>query len=193
MADAATQPADYAQLSAAVTSAQQGDEESFRLLYRSLHPHLHRYLYTLVGQDAEDVASEAWLQIARDFRSFRGDYNGFRGWAVTIARNRALDHVRRHQRRPVEAMPIEHLLDAADGQDTAMMAIDSIATWRAVAQIASLPQEQAEVVMLRVVLGLDVQAVARILGKRAGAVRVAAHRGLRRLADQLANPASGGP
>jgi RNA polymerase sigma-70 factor (ECF subfamily) len=54
------------------------------------------------------------------------------------------------------------------------------------ALIATLPPDQAEVVMLRVVAGLDVTEVARILGKRPGTVRVLAHRGLRRLAQRLA-------
>jgi RNA polymerase sigma-70 factor, ECF subfamily len=54
--------------------------------------------------------------------------------------------------------------------------------------IAALPREQAEIIMLRVVAGLDTSAVARILGKRPGAVRVSAHRALRRLAA-VADPA----
>jgi RNA polymerase sigma-70 factor (ECF subfamily) len=52
--------------------------------------------------------------------------------------------------------------------------------------IRSLPPEQAEIIMLRVVAGLDTGDVARIVGKSPGAVRVAAHRGLRRLAGQVA-------
>jgi RNA polymerase sigma-70 factor (ECF subfamily) len=48
--------------------------------------------------------------------------------------------------------------------------------------------DQAEAVMLRVVLGLDAQAAAKVLGKRPGAVRMAAHRGLRRLAETLRRP-----
>ena len=52
-----------------------------------------------------------------------------------------------------------------------------------VAQLAPL---QAEVILLRVIAGLDVDSVARLVGRRPGAVRVAAHRGLRRLAEILA-------
>src|SRR5687768_7618159 len=88
-------PADTADLAAALPEAQHGDEDAFRVLYRSVQPALLRYLRVLVGEDAEDVASEAWLQIARDLASFRGDVDGFRGWATTIARHRAMDHLRR--------------------------------------------------------------------------------------------------
>jgi RNA polymerase sigma-70 factor (ECF subfamily) len=56
--------------------------------------------------------------------------------------------------------------------------------------IATLPRDQAEAVLLRVVLGLDAEAAGQVLGKRAGAVRTAAHRGLRRLARQLEQQAA---
>jgi RNA polymerase sigma-70 factor (ECF subfamily) len=69
--------------------------------------------------------------------------------------------------------------------DTAELALDKLATGDAVALIALLPLEQAEAVMLRAVLRLDAITAARVLGKRSGAVRMAAHRGLRRLAQQL--------
>ncbi|MFE1783577.1 sigma factor-like helix-turn-helix DNA-binding protein, partial [Streptomyces sp. NPDC059506] len=54
-----------------------------------------------------------------------------------------------------------------------------------VALIAELPRDQAEAVLLRVVVGLDATSTARVLGKRSGAVRMAAHRGLKRLAGRL--------
>ena len=55
----------------------------------------------------------------------------------------------------------------------------------AIAAISALPPLQAEVILLRVLAGLDTEAVARIVGRNPGAVRVAAHRGLRRLAQIL--------
>ena len=58
---------DDAELTAAVLAAQDGDETAFRTVYRAVHPRLLGYVRTLVGDaDAEDVTSEAWLQIARD-------------------------------------------------------------------------------------------------------------------------------
>ena len=53
------------------------------------------------------------------------------------------------------------------------------------ALISRLPQDQAEAVVLRVVVGLDAKSAAQVLGKRPGAVRTAAHRGLRKLAELL--------
>lgn len=182
-----TEPPASDDLEDAVLRAQQGDEAAFRILYRDVQPRLLRYLYTLVGPDAEDVASDAWLQIARDLRSFHGDGDGFRGWAATIARNRALDHLRWSRRRPAEATPMEVLTELAGGDDPARLALDTLSTDAAVKLISSLPRDQAEAVMLRVVVGLDAEGAGRVLGKRAGAIRTAAYRGLRSLAKRLEN------
>ncbi|MGI5215551.1 RNA polymerase sigma factor [Plantactinospora sp. CA-290183] len=171
-------------LTEAVRAAQDGDEEAFRLLYRTLHPGLLRYLTALVGTDAEDVASETWLQIARDLRSYSGAA-GFRAWATRIARNRALDHLRHQRRHPALPVPVEELSGLAGAEDTAERATEGLGTDTAVALIATLPRMEAEAVLLRTVLGLDVESAARVLGKRPGAVRTAAHRGLRRLARML--------
>lgn len=169
-------------LSATVSAAQDGDEDAFRVLYRAIQPGLLRYLWVKVGDAAEDVASETWLQIARDLRTFRGDAAGFRGWAATIARHRALDYVRYQHRLPPPGGPVEELTELRAGDDTAGSAIDAMATGAALALIAKLPRDQAEAVLLRVVMGLDAKTAAKVLGKRAGAVRTAAYRGLRGLA-----------
>jgi RNA polymerase sigma-70 factor (ECF subfamily) len=172
-------------LTVAVRRAQGGDEEAFRAVYRAVQPGLLRYLRALVGEDAEDVASEAWLQISRDLGSFRGDEDGFRGWAATVGRHRAMDHLRRQQRRPRTGTGVEHLTDLPAGDDTAGRALDRVASDDAVALIATLPRDQAEAVLLRVVVGLDATSAGKVLGKRSGAVRTAAHRGLRTLAARL--------
>ncbi|GAA3198010.1 RNA polymerase sigma factor [Actinocorallia longicatena] len=176
---------DETALSAAVRCAQRGDEEAFRTVYQDLHPRLLRYLRVLVSDDSEDVASEAWLQIVRDMPSFKGEYDGFRGWATTIARNRALDHVRRRQRRPQAETPLDELAERASDEDTEGSALDGIGTERALNLIRRLPQDQAEAVLLRVVLGLDAKTAGQVLGKRAGAVRTAAYRGLKKLATEI--------
>jgi len=54
--------------------------------------------------------------------------------------------------------------------------VEGLSTRAALAVIAQLPHDQAEVVLLRVVAGLGVEQVARLPGKRPGAVRVLAHR-----------------
>ncbi|MWK35151.1 sigma-70 family RNA polymerase sigma factor [Actinomadura sp. J1-007] len=179
------------ELDRAVLAAQAGDEESFRALFRDVQPRLLRYAKALVGDEAEDVTSEAWLQIARDLGSFTGDIDGFRGWCATIVRHRALDQIRRRSRRPVADVPADELVGIAAEGDTAALALDGLATEAAVALIAELPPDQAEAVLLRVVVGLDAKGAGRVLGKRPGAVRTAAYRGLRRLTERLSAPPAG--
>jgi RNA polymerase sigma-70 factor (ECF subfamily) len=169
-------------LAAALTAAARGDQNGFATLWRAHQPAVLRYLRVIAGDQADDIASETWLQAARDLHRFAGDPDAFRGWLYRIARNRAIDHRRRAGRRPEHptADPGSHLPAAAD---TATQAIDHTRTEWALRLIAALPPDQAEAVMLRVVAGLDVATTARVLGKRPGAVRVAALRGLRRLAE----------
>ncbi len=169
--------------SALVIRAQRGDSDAFRALYRDTQPRLLRYLSAMVGDDAEDIASETWLNVARDLATFRGDDDRFRAWVTTIARNRALDDKRRASRRPrAVPVPAEDLAGLAASDDTATCAIDAVATANAVRLIATLPRDQAEAVLLRAVIGISATTAAQVLGKRPGAVRTAAYRGLRTLA-----------
>ncbi|MER5225076.1 MULTISPECIES: RNA polymerase sigma factor [Streptomyces] len=173
------------ELGMAVARAQEGDEDAFSVAYRLVQPGLLGYLRGLVGDDAEDVASDAWLEIARDLGRFRGDGAGFRGWTATIARHRALDHLRRQKVRPRPSVLEQDVLELPGVHNTHDQALESISTEYALELVSRLPLDQAEAVLLRVVVGLDGPAAARVLGKRPGAVRTAAYRGLKTLARQL--------
>jgi RNA polymerase sigma-70 factor, ECF subfamily len=176
-----------ADLSAALRAAQQGDEAGFVAIYRDVQPRLLRYATVLVGRDAaEDVTAEAWLQISRDVHRFTGDVDRFRGWAATIVHHRAMDLCRANARRPAAAPALDDVPDGPAGvADTAASALDALSTDLALMLIAALPREQAQAVLLRAVVGLDAGTAGEVLGKRAGAVRVAAHRGLKKLARQV--------
>lgn len=173
------------ELGVAVARAQDGDEAAFAVAYRLVQPGLLGYLRGIVGDDAEDVASDAWLEIARDLGRFKGDGAGFRGWTATIARHRALDHLRRLKVRPRATTLEQDVLELPGTHSTDGQALEALSTQDALELVAGLPRDQAEAVLLRVVVGLDGPAAARVLGKRPGAVRTAAHRGLKRLARQL--------
>lgn len=167
--------------------AQAGDETAFARIFRDVQPSLLRYL-RVIAPEAEDVAGDTWLRVVTGLGGFRGGEQAFRAWLFTIARHRAADVGRHRARRPT--VPLE-LSDAAEQlafPDAADVALEAVSSRAVVALVASLPREQAEIIMLRVVAGLESGEVARIVGKSRGAVRVAAHRGLRRLA-QLAERA----
>lgn len=166
-----------------------GDDEAFRVVYRAVHPRLERYLSALVGpNEAEDVASDTWAQACRDMSKFKGDADGFRGWITTIGRHRALDHLRAKGRRPQSAGPIEEFPEGIAEDDVQTAVSDILSTGDALELISTLPQEQAEAVLLRAVMGLDAKAAGKILGRSAGAVRTAAYRGLRTLAERSEAP-----
>jgi RNA polymerase sigma-70 factor (ECF subfamily) len=173
--------------------ARAGDELAFAELWRDTHPMLLRYLRVSAGPLAEDVASHTWLRVIEALGSFTGDEPGFRRWLVTIARNRFLDETRRASRRPERL--VSDVVTLVDGwglcaPDASSLAEEHLSTDMALRLIATLPREQAEMVMLRVVIGLGVADVAQVVGRTPGAVRVAVHRGLRKLGESLAGPSA---
>jgi RNA polymerase sigma-70 factor (ECF subfamily) len=172
-----------------------GDQDAFAQLWSATHPMLVRYLRVMCAGQAEDVASETWLKAIRALGSFHGDEQGFRGWLVVIARNVVRDLARHQARRPEtlsgdlppDYVDREALRPVGPEPDAADVALERLSTRAALRLVAGLPPAQAEMVALRVVIGLDVAEVAAIVGRSPGAVRVAVHRGLRALADQLAD------
>ncbi|MBO0773201.1 MAG: RNA polymerase sigma factor [Actinobacteria bacterium] len=168
---------------AVLAAAQQGDEAAFSVLWRDCNPPLIRYLKVVAPESAEDVAADTWVSVIRALDRFEGGEGAWRAWLFTTARRRVADDRKRRSRRPewltAEAGEGEALL----ASDPADLALENLATREAVAAVASLPPLQAEVIMLRVVAGLDTGTVARLVGRSPGAVRVAVHRGLRRLAQ----------
>lgn len=172
-------------LARVLAAAAAGDERAFVALYTDVQPRLLRYTAALIGSEAEDVTAEAWLQIARDLRTFSGDMAAFRAWSARIVHNRAMDLVRRRARRPETLVGLDVLLDTGLSPDVPAEAGERAATERALALIGQLPAGQAAAVLLRVVVGLDAAGAAAVLGKRPATVRVAVHRGLRALARRL--------
>jgi RNA polymerase sigma-70 factor, ECF subfamily len=166
--------------------AQCGDEDAFAAIWRSCQAPLLRYLWVKAGSAAEDLAADTWLQVARTLDSFVGDERAFRSWLFTIARHRHIDWRRKSARRGEILVDIETMSGRGGGVEPGASLDERMSTEAALGLIASLPPDQAEVVMLRTVVGLDVAATAEIVGRPPGTVRVLAHRGLRRLAGLVA-------
>jgi RNA polymerase sigma-70 factor, ECF subfamily len=165
---------------AALEAATRGDQAAIATLYRSLNPRLLRYLRHHVGQVAEDVASEVWLGLAPQLAGFEGGWAELRALMFTVARRRVIDQYRHDARRPT--VEFDEAFDLADGADTEALAVGRVGAQDAVeALVRCLPADQAEIVLLRVLGDLDVAQVAAIVGKSAGAVRIAQHRALQRL------------
>jgi RNA polymerase sigma-70 factor (ECF subfamily) len=168
-----------------LAAARLGEEWAVAALWRDVHPRLLRYLQVAVpGSGAEDVASDVWLEVATGLGRFAGDRDAFLRWTFTICRRRVIDAGRRASRRrtdPVAPDVLEGCSPPGDGGFEARLALDA-----ALAHLSRLPRDQAEVILLRIVVGLDADGVGEILGKRPGTVRVLQHRGLEQLAAVLA-------
>jgi RNA polymerase sigma-70 factor (ECF subfamily) len=175
---ALTEPGD---LDTTVAAACGGDEAAFVVLFRDVQPGLLRYLRALSGGDAEDIAAETWLSVVRGLARFTGSAQGFRGWVFTIAHARMVDARRAGGRRPETVT--DTLPDRASERDVLRDVEEILSTEAALALLQRLPEAQAQVLMLRVVAGLDVPTTAEVLGRTPNHVRVLAHRGLRALAS----------
>jgi RNA polymerase sigma-70 factor (ECF subfamily) len=175
---------DQFDLDAVVLAACAGDETAFVVLFREVQPRLLRYLRTLNGADSEDIAAETWIHVVRGLARFSGNAEGFRGWVFTIAYTRVVDGWRASKRRPQTADG--PLPDQASDLDVHLAAEETFSTESALALLRELPEAQAQVLLLRVVAGLDVPMTAAVLGRSHNHVRVLAHRGLRALAVVLA-------
>lgn len=172
-----------------LADAQAGSDRAVAELYRRHNPRLVRYLRTRAGAEGEDLAADTWLSAARGLARFEGDEDGFAGWLFTIARRRLIDHRRAAGRRPASPMSDEVLEDLgrAEPAESAEGALlrTTVADDEARRIVALLPPDQADILLLRVVAGFDVETVAAIVGRRPGTVRVIQHRALRRLARLL--------
>ena len=154
-------------------------------VYRAFAPAVLGYLRSQHLADPEDVLGEIFLGVARDLGRFRGDTAALRRWVFTIAHHRLVDDrrrraVRREELRPElpdrpappQAAPIDpELLDA----------------------LGELTADQRQVVALRFVADLPLRDVARITGRRVGAVKGLQARALENLRGLLgAGPGPGG-
>jgi RNA polymerase sigma-70 factor (ECF subfamily) len=170
---------------AVLMAAQGGSHDAFAVLWRDANPALLRYLRVVAPENAEDIASETWVQVVRGLPKFTGDEAAWRAWLFTTARRRLLDQARLRKRHPAEPLDEMNSADVPRAAGAEQVAMENIATEAAMALLSRLPEQQAEVIMLRVVAGLDTEVVANMLGRSPGAIRVAAHRGLRKLATLL--------
>lgn len=168
-----------------LAAAQAGAEWAFGVLYEDYNPRLLRYFAARAPRATDDLAADTWLSVATGLVTFEGSEDRFRSWLFTIAHRRLVDHWRDRSGEPAGSdQPLD---DAAlVGEDPEDLVVSASSAQAAARKIASLlNREQAEVVLLCVVGGLNVEQVAEILGKRPGTIRVLQHRALRKLVKEI--------
>ncbi|MHB8329590.1 MAG: RNA polymerase sigma factor [Acidimicrobiales bacterium] len=172
---------DFADLTAALDAARDGDEWAMTCLFRGLNPPLLRYLRHHAPEAAEDLASETWLAVAKVLGRFEGDAGDLRAWLFGVARRQVANYWRARHRRP-HLVQLDSAPEPLSPSDASEMAIEALSAQQAIeALVRDLPSDQAEVILLRVVAELNVDQVATLLDKSPGSVRVIQHRALRRL------------
>ncbi len=167
-----------------VAAAKSGDSAAWRDLYRA---HAGRLLLWLEartspgGEAPEDLAAATWLVAAERIADFNGSSSDFGGWLFGIARNHAANAWRRTGTRTRGLGALAASADQEHPNPEKSLIGDE---WVRQA-LAGLPPRERDVVACLDVLDMDVAATARALGMTAVAVRVARHRGLKRLRSVL--------
>lgn len=175
-----------------VAAAKSGDPDAWRELYRAHAGRLLLWLETRASgldESADDLAAESWLVAAQKIADFHGTSSEFAGWLFGIARNHTANSRRRNGRRQAASAALHHDDQHVPGPETAYAG----AEWVREA-LRALPERERDVVTCLEVLGLDVAGTAEALDISAVAVRVARHRGLKKLRGILPEPpVVGGP
>ena len=155
----------------------------FQLLLDRHHADVQRFLAALVGPgEAGDVAQETWLAALRAYPRLRSSEN-LRGWLLTIAHRKALDHLRRTARLP---HPAESLPEVPAPPAPAPELDGDV--WRLV---RGLPGKQRGAVALRYLLDLSYEEIGRSLECSEEAARRSVHEGLKRLRREYADDVRG--
>ena len=181
-----SEPSQAAELDdGSIARAVAGDERAIGSIWHALQPALLRYLRSLGIHDAEDVASTTWLELSRVLADLEPPtVEALRRLLFTIARRRMVDELRRRRTRPDPTDEGERLDDAS---------VEHAGLRAALEHLRSLSPAQAEVIALRVIVGMSADEVGALTGQSAGAVRVMAHRGLATLRERLADEGDVGP
>ncbi len=177
---------DPAELAALVEAARGGDEAAWEQIYRAFYPRLRAYAgRRLDTEGAKDAVAETMARAVASIGRFSWRGSGFEGWLFAILHHVITDRHRRlgRDRRLVPAA----VADDSDLASSYLLDEEALAVRQAFARLSPADQE---LLHLRCVAGLSADAVAEVLGKRPGAVRMAQMRALGRLRELFAEVAS---
>ncbi len=165
--------------------AVRGEPEAVASLIEQVRPMVVRYCRARLGRVtghyhvADDVAQEVCIALLSALPRYRDMGRPFVSFVFGIASHKIADAVRSSVR---SAVPTPDLPDGPDdrpGPEETVVAY--IEAQRARALLGRLPEQQRELLILRVITGLTAEETGNVLGMSAGAVRVAQHRALARL------------
>lgn len=128
---------------------------------------------------------EVFLSVLPRLNSVTGGSDGLRTFIFSVAHARMVDDHRRQSRTPAK-LPFEPGLDGREDPSAEAEALERIAPREIVGLLESLPDEQREVLSLRLVAGLTVEQTAETMGKSTGAVKQLQRRGILKLREVAA-------
>jgi len=161
----------------------------FENLIKDVRPELHRYVAHMIGSvvDAEDVVQEA---LAKAYYSLTVPISesNVRGWLFRIAHNKAIDHLRRDNRQPMEQLDEVPLIAEPDLplEEKELVAI-------ALSVFLKLAPRQRSCVILKDVLGYSLAEISEVLNATVPEIKAALHRGRTRLRELAASVEVGPP
>jgi RNA polymerase sigma-70 factor (ECF subfamily) len=162
----------------------EADDAALCELRRLVGPTVQHYLRITAADVADEVASATWATARRGLRYFTGGEQAFRTLLVRIAREEAAAR-RRATRSDPQAIVDLVRLDARHRRRSRDRAAGPPSTERVLRLVATLPPDVAEMLALRVVVGMSAAETAGLVATRPGFVIVAVHGGLRRMVGEL--------
>ncbi len=145
-------------------------EEALASLYEEYYDKIARYIFIRIGnqQEAEDLASEAFLRALQSLGSYRERGLPMQAWLFKIAHNLTVDYLRKISKRKL--VPIDEV-EIADAANTEEIAESHLQAEKLSEALKQLSPAQREVIGLRFFAGLTSIETGKILGKKPGAVR----------------------
>lgn len=156
----------------AVVCAKQGDMEALRFLYVRYADHVYGYVLSIVrdGFEAEDVTQHVFAKLMTKLEKYEPREVPFSAWIIRVARNVAVDHMR--QRRAVPCEEVRDLMvHGGEDESARHRALDLRDA------LASLPEDQRQVVVMRHLVGLSPGEIADKLGRTESSIHGLHHRG----------------
>lgn len=165
------------ELDAALVAAQQGEPWALRAIYDELAPRVRGYLRSRGADEPEDLTSEVFLALFPRLGSVTGGAAGLRTLVFSVAHARLVDDLRRRSRREptVEYDPHTDQRSTPSSEDEALALL---ATDQVRELLGVLPDDQRDVLLMRVVSDLSVEQVAQAMNRSPGAVKQLQRRGL---------------
>lgn len=151
--------------SALMLRYQDGDVSAFEALYRRHNNVLYRYLLRLCRSPdtAEDLYQEVWSKIICSRDRYRPTAK-FTTFLFRVAHNCFIDHVRRNKRHSLESGADPDATAADESHDLELQTEKSLAKERLESALRALPDEQRDVFLLHEEAGLNLDAIAHVVG-----------------------------